>query len=92
MCNSIGVELPERCVVVVDGKTIKGSANKEHKAYHVVSAFVAEYQITLGEVTAKEKSNEITDVPELLDLLKLDDTIVTADAISCQKTITEKSF
>lgn len=83
--NWLEVKLPERCVIAVDGKTIKGNANKEHKEYHVVSAYVAEYQITLGEVTAKEKANEITAFPKLLDLLDLDDTIVTADAINCQK-------
>lgn len=90
LVNWLEVELPERCVIAVDGKTIKGSANKEHKAYHVVSAFVTECQITLGEVTTEEKSNEITAVPELLNLLDLDNTIVTADAMSCQKSITEK--
>lgn len=90
LVNWLEVELPERCVIAVDGKTIKGSANKDHKAYHVVSAFVAENQITLGEVTTDEKSNEITAVPELLDLLDLDNAIVTADAMSCQKNIVEK--
>ncbi|WP_156938420.1 hypothetical protein [Cloacibacillus evryensis] len=45
-------------VIVVDGKTMRGSA--EHKAYHVVSAFVAENQITLGEIAVTEKTNEIT--------------------------------
>lgn len=86
----LDAELPERCVIAVDGKTIKGSQNADHKAYHVVSAFVAESQITLGEVTVDEKSNEITAVPELLDLFWLDDTIITADSMSCQKKIVEK--
>lgn len=90
LVNWLEIELPERCVIAVDGKTIKGSQNKEHKAYHVVSAFVADNQITLGEVTTAEKSNEITAVPELLDMLYLDNAIVTADAMSCQKTIVEK--
>ncbi len=48
----------KRVVIVVDGKTMRGSA--EHKAYHVVSAFVAENQITLGEIAVTEKTNEIT--------------------------------
>ncbi len=88
--NWLEVELPERCVIAVDGKTIRGSQNKEHKAYHVVSAFVAGNQITLGDVTVEEKSNEITAVPELLDMLYLDNAIITADAMNCQKTIVEK--
>lgn len=90
LVNWLEIEFPERCIIAVDGKTIKGSANKSHKAYHVVSAFVAENQITLGEVCVDEKSNEITAVPELLDLLYIDNAIITADAMSCQKSITEK--
>lgn len=90
LVNWLETELPARCTVAIDGKTICGSGNKNHSAYHVVSAFVSECQITLGEVTTDEKSNEITAVPQLLDLLDLDDTIVTADAMSCQKTIVEQ--
>ena len=88
--NWLDVELPDRCVIAVDGKTICGSGNKKHKAYHVVSAFVAENQITLGEITVEEKSNEITAVPELLDLMCIEDTIITADSMSCQKKIVQK--
>ncbi|MCR5308484.1 MAG: ISAs1 family transposase [Bacilli bacterium] len=80
----------KREVVAIDGKTICGSGNEQHKAYHVVSAFVAENQLTLGEITVDEKSNEITAVPQLLDLIDVEGCIVTADAISCQKTIVEK--
>lgn len=90
LVNWLDEELPERCVIAVDGKTIRGSADKNHKAYHVVSAFVAENQIALGEVCVEEKSNEITAVPELLDLLYIDDTIITADSMSCQKKIVHK--
>lgn len=90
LLNWISIERDRRCVVAVDGKTICGSRNTEHKAYHVVSAFVAENQITLGEIEVEEKSNEITAVPELLDLIDVDGAIVTADAMSCQKKIVEK--
>lgn len=83
-------EREKHSVVAVDGKTIRGSGNSAHKAYHVVSAFVAENQITLGEVVVEEKSNEITAVPELLDLIDVEGSIVTADAMSCQKEITKK--
>lgn len=81
-------------VIAVDGKTICGSKNNEHKAYHVVSAFVAENQLTLGEIATEEKSNEITAVPELLTMLEIKNSTITADAMSCQKeivkTITDK--
>ena len=76
--------------IAVDGKTICGSGNESHRAYHVVSAFVAENQITLGEITVEEKTNEITAVPQLLDLVDVKGSIVTADAMSCQKGIVEK--
>lgn len=86
----VDVEREKRSVIAVDGKTICGSGNREHKAYHVVSAFVAENQITLGEIVVDEKSNEITAVPALLDLIDVEGAIVTADAMSCQKEITKK--
>ena len=71
----LGQHRPEGSVIAVDGKTICGSKSENHKAYHVVSAFVAENQLTLGEVTADEKSNEITAVPELLDLIDIKGSI-----------------
>ena len=74
-------------VIAVDGKTICGSGNHQHKAYHVVSAFVAENHITLGEIVTEEKSNEITAVPELLEMLDIKNNIITTDAMSCQKEI-----
>lgn len=90
LINWISAERTERGVVAIDGKTICGSGNDKHRAYHVVSAFVAESQLTLGELTIEEKTNEITAVPELLDLIDVEGDIVTADAMSCQKKIVEK--
>ena len=77
----------EGSVIAVDGKTERGSGNQAHNAYHVVSAFVAESRITLGELATDEKSNEITAVPELLKLLDIEKSVVTADAMSCQAEI-----
>jgi len=71
--------------VVIDGKAIRGSGNSKQKAYYVISAFVAENHITLEELTVVEKINEIVAVPELLDLINVEGSIVTADAVSCQK-------
>ncbi|MCC8079485.1 MAG: ISAs1 family transposase, partial [Oscillospiraceae bacterium] len=76
--------------VALDGKTICGSGNAEHKAFHVVSAWVAESQITLGQLATKEKSNEITAIPELLDMLDVAGSTVTIDAMGCQKVIAAK--
>ncbi len=77
----------EGAIVSIDEKTSLGSGNSQHKAYHVVSAFVSENHITLGELKTEEKSNEITAVPELLEILEVKNCIVTADAMSCQKAI-----
>jgi predicted transposase YbfD/YdcC len=81
----LAVERGRRGVVAVDGKTIKGSANAKHGAYHVVSAFAAESQLVLGETCVEEKSNEIEAVPELLEMVDVEGAIVTADAMSCQR-------
>ena len=88
--NWLEIERKKRSVVAIDGKTICGSGNTVHKAYHVVSTFVSENQITLGELVVDEKSNEIRAVPELLELIDVEGSIVTADAMNCQKEITKK--
>ena len=74
----------------IDGKTICGSKNDNHKAYHVISAWVNENSITLGELAVEEKSNEITAIPELLDLVDVEGDIVTIDAMGCQTDIAAK--
>ncbi|MDR2525624.1 MAG: ISAs1 family transposase [Oscillospiraceae bacterium] len=76
--------------VNIDGKTICGSKNAEHGAYHVVSAWVSENQITLGEIVVDEKSNEITAIPKLLDLVAVEGAVVTIDAMGTQTKIAEK--
>ena len=83
----LGTIRPEGSVIAVDGKTERGSGSQWHRAYHVVSAFIAESQITLGELATDEKSNEITAVPELLKFLDIEKSVVTADAMSCQAEI-----
>ncbi len=83
------VERAKRSVIAVDGKPIRGSGNRQHKPFHVVSAFVAENQITLGELVVEEKSNEITAVPALLNMLDIEYAIITADAMSCQRAIAQ---
>ena len=77
LINWVSVERNSRGTVAIDGKTICGSGNDKHRAYHVVSAFVAENQLTLGEICVEEKTNEITAVPKLLDLIDVKGDIVT---------------
>jgi len=81
---------PEREVTPIDGKTLKGSKNGDKAALHVVSVWASETQITLGEIAVDEKSNEITAIPEVLNIVDISGDIVTIDAMGCQKEITGK--
>ena len=76
-------------VVAVDGKTARASLDrgKGQNPLHVVSAWSSANRVVLGEVMVDEKSNEITAIPKLLQLLELHGAIVTIDAMGCQKEI-----
>jgi predicted transposase YbfD/YdcC len=73
----------------IDGKTLRGSGNtpKGWKPLHVVSAWATRCQLSLGQVTVDEKSNEITAIPRLLELLDVHGALVSIDAMGCQKEI-----
>jgi predicted transposase YbfD/YdcC len=75
----------ERQVTPIDGKSLRGSASEGRKALHVVSVWASENQITLAEIAVDEKSNEITAVPAVLDMIDITGDIVTADAMHCQR-------
>lgn len=79
-------------VIAIDGKTSRrsGSKAKGKTAIHVVSAFSAHRRLVLGQVKVAEKSNEITAIPKLLDLLTLEGAIITIDAMGCQREIARK--
>jgi predicted transposase YbfD/YdcC len=76
-------------VVAIDGKTLRRTFDHAHGlgALHLVSAWATANGLTLGQVAVDAKSNEITAIPQLLDLLDLKDCIVTIDAAGCQKEI-----
>lgn len=79
-------------VVAVDGKTLRHSYDKKKRkaAIHMVSAFAAENGVVLGQIKVDDKSNEITAIPALLELLDIKGCIVTIDAMGCQEKIAEK--
>ena len=81
-----------REVVAIDGKTIRRSFDhgREQSPLHVVSAWACERGLVLGQRCVDGKSNEITAVPELLERLTLQNSIVTLDAMGCQSAIAEK--
>lgn len=78
-------------VIAIDGKTLRRSHDraKGNNAIHVVNAWCTEVGIALGQVKTEQKSNEITAIPELLEMLKLDGAIITTDAMGCQRSIAE---
>ena len=78
--------------IAIDGKTARASHDKsrDKSAIHVVSAWSVQNGIVLGQVKTDEKSNEITAIPELIKHLELKDTIVSIDAMGCQKKIAKQ--
>lgn len=76
----------------VDGKTARHSFDHASnvKAMHMVSAWVDELSLCLGQIATDQKSNEITAVPMLLDLIEIRGAVVTLDAMGCQQKIVEK--
>lgn len=79
-------------VIAIDGKTARHSYDKKDKkgAIHLVRAWASENGLTLGQRKVDDKSNEITAIPELLDLLNVSGCIVTIDAMGTQKKIAQK--
>jgi predicted transposase YbfD/YdcC len=79
-------------VIAIDGKAVRRSGRKRkgQEPIHMVSAFAARQRLVLGQVKVAEKSNEITAIPKLLDLLAIEGAIVTIDAMGCQREIAQK--
>ena len=79
------INIPEKEIVSLDGKTLRGSRDNNFNVIHMVSAWASQTGVVLGQLKVKEKSNEIPAVPELLDLIDVKNCIITSDAMSCQK-------
>jgi len=79
-------------VVAIDGKTLRQSFDKAagKSAIHMVSAWATANHISLGQVIVEEKSNEITAIPKLLELVEISGASVTIDAMGCQTEIAAK--
>lgn len=79
-------------IIAIDGKTSRRSHDKvvDKNAIHIVNAWVEENNLLLGQLKTSDKSNEITAIPELLDLLFIKESIITIDAMGTQKKIAEK--
>jgi predicted transposase YbfD/YdcC len=79
-------------VVAIDGKVLRRSFDRASgtSALHMVSAWGCEQRMVLAQIATDAKSNEITAVPKLLEMLSLKGTIVTVDALNCQREIAQK--
>jgi predicted transposase YbfD/YdcC len=84
-------EVTQGEVVAIDGKTLRRSFDRVRgkSAIHMVSAWASANRLVLGQQKVDEKSNEITAIPALLQLLELKGCIVTIDAMGCQKAIAQ---
>ena len=85
-------EVTDGQVVAIDGKTLRRSFDTASgkAAIHMVSAWATANHISLGQIVVDEKSNEITAIPKLLELLELSGALVTIDAMGCQREIAEQ--
>ena len=82
--------IEEQEIISLDGKTICGSRYDDYKHIHIISAWANKSGIVLGQKRVDEKSNEIPAVPELLDMIEVENCVFTSDAMSCQKKTVEK--
>lgn len=85
-------EISDGELVAIDGKTLRRSYDRANSkaAIHMVSAWATKNHISLGQVCVDEKSNEITAIPKLLELVEISGAFVTIDAMGCQTAIAEK--
>lgn len=86
------VSSTEGKLIAIDGKTVRRSfaTEDDKKPLHLVSAWCAENQVVLGQTATHAKSNEITAIPELLELVNFRGATVTIDAMGCQRAIADK--
>ena len=87
------LSLKEGGYISIDGKTVRGSGNAEREIppIHLLHAYSHELGIVIGQKECRsEKQNEMTACPELLDMLKIKNAVITTDAMMCQKAVCEK--
>ncbi len=79
-------------VIAIDGKTVRGSydRNQGQSALHLISAWASEQRLVLAQMKVQDKSNEITAIPALLELLDIAGSIITIDAMGTQTEIAQK--
>jgi predicted transposase YbfD/YdcC len=86
------IPVGDGCHIAIDGKAVRSAADKLNggNTPYIVSAFLTEAGISIGQVECPDKSNEITAIPELLEILDISGCVITIDAIGCQDKIVKK--
>ena len=81
-------------LIQIDGKTVRGSYTNAEKsnALHIVSASASQYGLSLGQKATDSKSNGLSVIPDVLEMLDLRGALVPLDALGCQKSIAEKAI
>jgi predicted transposase YbfD/YdcC len=77
-------------VIAIDGKASRHSFDDNHKILYMISAYATEARLVLAQEKVEEKSNEITAIPKLLDVLDLRGSTITIDAMGCQHEIAKR--
>lgn len=82
----------ENEIIAIDGKTLRGSGDNscDQEPLHLLNAWAVKNGISLGQLEVGSKTNEITVVPKLIDMLDIKGATVTSDALNCQKNIAKK--
>jgi predicted transposase YbfD/YdcC len=88
---SLDIDLTQE-IIALDGKTLRGSGNKrcQQSPLHMVSAWATKSRLMLAQVKTEEKSNEITAIPKLLEMLNVEGSIITIDAMGTQTDIAKQ--
>ena len=73
--------------IAIDGKTMRATAHSNENALHILSAWCSTNGITLSAILSEGKKNEIKSIPKLIQILGCTDTVITIDAMGCQKSI-----
>ena len=77
--------------IAIDGKAVRAAAVKGGNIPYIISAYLENYGLSIGQLKVGEKTNEIKEIPKLLKELDITDCVITIDAIGCQKQIFIKS-
>lgn len=88
---SLDIDLKNE-IIALDGKTVRGSGNKRNhvRPLHLVSAWATKSRMMLAQVKTEEKSNEITAIPKLLEMMEIEGATITIDAMGCQTNIAKQ--